>query len=99
MLDLPPEDPADRPSVRRMMVGGDARRPSLRDVDEATFQEVLTRMEKDSSVWDLAGVFAVQDVIRPDDTRRYLMRMLEIHRLRRTGGVGKHLMASWPTTF
>ena len=35
MLDLPPEDPADRPSVCGMMVGGDAQRPSLRDVDEA----------------------------------------------------------------
>jgi len=37
-------------------------------------------------------------VIRPEQTRDYLIRMLDVHRLRMTGGVGQHLMRSWPTS-
>jgi hypothetical protein len=38
-------------------------------------------------------------VIRPEETRDYLIRMLEVHRLRLTGGVGQHLMRAWPTSY
>jgi hypothetical protein len=40
----------------------------------------------------------VQDVIAPHHTRDHLIRMLDVHQLRRSNGVGKHLMAAWPTT-
>jgi hypothetical protein len=56
-------------------------------------------MEKDSSVYDLASIYAVQDVIHPDHTRDYLIRMLDVHRLRHTNGVGRHLLSTWPTSF
>ena len=63
------------------------------------FAEKKMLMEKDNSVYDIASIYAVQDVIRPEQTRDYLIRMLEVHQLRHTRGVGKHLLATWPTSF
>ncbi|MCC7273501.1 MAG: methylmalonyl-CoA carboxyltransferase [Alphaproteobacteria bacterium] len=63
------------------------------------FAAALAEMERDSSVYDIAGIYAVQTVIRPEETRDYLARMLETHRMRPTGGVGQHLMRAWPTSF
>ncbi len=63
------------------------------------FEDKRALMEKDSSVYDIASIYAVQDVIRPEQTRDYLIRMLDVHQLRHTRGVGRHLMASWPTSF
>jgi methylmalonyl-CoA decarboxylase subunit alpha len=63
------------------------------------YEESFDRMSRDSEVWDMAAVYAVQSVIRPQDTRDHLIRMLEIHRSRMTGDVGRHLMATWPTSF
>lgn len=62
-------------------------------------QEIRDRMEKDSTAYGLAEIFAVQAVISPADTRRYLIQQLEIHEMRLSGGIGEHRMASWPTTF
>ncbi len=50
-------------------------------------------------MWGLAAVFAAQAVIRPEETRDYLIRMLEVYRLRMTRGVGQHLMRTWPTSY
>ncbi len=66
---------------------------------DAGFAARLAEIEKDSDVWGLASVFAVQAVIRPADTRDYLIRMLEVYRLRMTNGVGQHLMRTWPTSY
>ena len=66
---------------------------------EPGFDEKKALMEKDNSVYDIASIYAVQDVIRPEHTRDYLIRMLEIHTLRHTRGIGRHLMATWPTSF
>lgn len=63
------------------------------------FEDKKALMEKDSSVYDIASIYGVQDVIRPEQTRDYLIRMLEVHQLRHTRGIGKHLMATWPTSF
>jgi acetyl-CoA carboxylase carboxyltransferase component len=63
------------------------------------FLKVREEMDHDSAIWDMASTFAVQAVIRPDETRRYLARMLEIHELRRSGGIGRHDLATWPTTY
>ncbi len=63
------------------------------------FQQVRAQMEQDGSIWDMASSFAVQAVIRPDETRQYLMRMLEVHEMRITGGIGQHVLRNWPTTF
>ena len=63
------------------------------------FEEAYAKMGRDSEVWDIASVFAVQSVIRPEETRDYLVRMLEVHRLRLTHGVGQRLMRAWPTSY
>ncbi|HEY2020936.1 acyl-CoA carboxylase subunit beta [Paraburkholderia sp.] len=63
------------------------------------FDDLLQQMDKDSSAYDIAGNYGVQHVIQPHDTRDYLIRMLDVHRLRLTNGVGAHLMRTWPSTF
>jgi len=63
------------------------------------FDEAFAQMNRDSEPWGAAEVFAVQSIIRPQETRDYLIRMLDIHRARLTGGVGQHLMRAWPTSF
>jgi acetyl-CoA carboxylase carboxyltransferase component len=63
------------------------------------FDEALAAMDRDNEVWDIASMYAVQSVIPPQDTRAYLIRMLDVHQLRLTRGVGQHLMRAWPTSF
>lgn len=69
------------------------------DRGQPGFDEAFAQMGRDSEVWDIAAIGAVQAVIRPEETREYLMRMLDVHRLRLTNGVGQHLMRAWPTSF
>ncbi len=63
------------------------------------FEEKLAEIEQASDVWGLASIFAAQAVIRPEETRDYLVRMLDVYRLRMTRGVGQHLMRTWPTSY
>lgn len=70
-----------------------------REVDRAAQDKLRAQMERDSDVWGMAEMYAVQAVIAPQETRDYLVRMLEVHELRKTGGVGKHHLAAWPTTY
>jgi len=67
--------------------------------DDADYDALLAQMDRDSTVWDAASVYAVQSVIRPEDTRDYLIRTLDVHRLRLSNGVGQHLMRAWPTSY
>lgn len=68
-------------------------------VGEPGFEEKLADIRKGADVWGLAAVYAAQAVIRPQDTRDYLIRMLDVYRLRITKGVGQHLMRAWPTSY
>ncbi|MGQ0524853.1 MAG: acyl-CoA carboxylase subunit beta [Betaproteobacteria bacterium] len=68
-------------------------------VGEPGFEEKFSQIRKGSDVWGLAAVYAAQAVIRPEQTRDYLIRMLEVYKLRITKGVGQHLMRSWPTSY
>ena len=63
------------------------------------YKETLAKMSNGTSAYDMAAIYSAQDVIDPRDTRDWLIRMLEVHRLRMTGGVGQHLMRAWPTTY
>ena len=67
--------------------------------EDEGFAEAFDSMNKASEPWDIAAIYAVQSVIRPEETRDYLIRMLDVHRQRLTGGIGQHLMRAWPTTF
>jgi acetyl-CoA carboxylase carboxyltransferase component len=69
------------------------------DPDAPGFEQAQAQMNRANSVWDIASVYAMQSVVRPQDTREYLIRMLEVHELRLTKGVGQHLMHAWPTSF
>ena len=68
-------------------------------VGEPGFDEAFAKIRQGSDVWGLASVYAAQAVIRPDQTRDYLIRMLDVYKLRMTRGVGQHLMRNWPTSY
>ena len=63
------------------------------------FAEALAHIQKDLEIWDMARIFSAHDVIKPQETRDFLIRMLDVHRRRRSGGVGQHLMRTWPTSY
>ena len=65
---------------------------------DADFEARLADIEQGSDVWGLAAVYGAQAVIKPAETRDYLIRMLEVYQLRMTKGVGQHLMRTWPTS-
>ena len=56
-------------------------------------------MARESTAYDVARVYGVQDVIDPADTRGFLIGALHDNYLARTGGVGEHLLRTWPTSF
>ncbi|MBX9811830.1 MAG: methylmalonyl-CoA carboxyltransferase [Burkholderiales bacterium] len=66
---------------------------------EPGFEQALADIRKGSDVWGLASVYAAQAVIRPEQTRDYLIRMLDVYKLRISKGVGQHLMRNWPTSY
>ena len=70
----------------------------LEEGDEG-FEEAFTDVQKDTEIWDMASIYSVHDVIKPSETREFLIRMLDVHRLRMTNGVSKHLMRTWPTSY
>lgn len=63
------------------------------------FEDALAEIQKDLEIWDMARIFSAHDVIKPQETRAYLIRMFDVQRRRRTGGVGQHLMRTWPTSY
>lgn len=69
------------------------------DSGEEGFEEALANIQKDSAIWDMATIFSIQNIIKPQETREYLIRMLEVYRLRKNGGIGEHLMRTWPTSY
>lgn len=68
------------------------------DRGEEGFEDALAEIQKDLEIWDMARIFSAHDVVKPQETRDFLIRMLEIQRLRRSGGIGEHLMRTWPTS-
>jgi len=71
---------------------------SKRPGDEG-FDEALGHIQKDLEVWDMARIFSAHDIIKPQETRSFLIRMLDLQRRRRTGGIGEHRMRTWPTSY
>jgi acetyl-CoA carboxylase carboxyltransferase component len=66
---------------------------------EDGFDSQLAQMNKDNNAYEIARTYAVQNVIQPQETRNYLITMLEIHSLKLTGGIGQHAMRTWPTSY
>ena len=67
--------------------------------DDAGFADRMEEMDRDNDIYGLAGMFGVQSVILPQQTREYLIRMLQVHRMRPSRGIGQQLMRTWPTTY
>lgn len=63
------------------------------------FEKALAGIQQNIEVWDMATIYSAQNVIKPQETRDYLIRMLDVYRLRRSNGVGKHDMQAWPTSY
>jgi methylmalonyl-CoA decarboxylase subunit alpha len=63
------------------------------------FEDALAHIQKDLEIWDMARIFSAHDVIKPQETRGFLIRMLDVQRRRRTGGIGEQLMRTWPTSY
>ena len=71
----------------------------LEDTDPEFFKQKFAEFQLESSVYDIAASYGIQHVIKPEDTRGWLIRMLQVHRNRLSGGLGQHLLSNWPTTF
>ena len=67
--------------------------------DPELYERRLAEMARESTAYDVARVYGVQDVIDPADTRGFLIGALRDNDLARTGGVGEHLLSTWPTSF
>ncbi|MBP6814052.1 MAG: methylmalonyl-CoA carboxyltransferase [Burkholderiaceae bacterium] len=67
--------------------------------DPARFQELLEQMSQSTSAYDAAANHSAHAVINPVQTRDCLIRLLDVHRLRLSDGVGEHLMRTWPTSY
>jgi acetyl-CoA carboxylase carboxyltransferase component len=70
-----------------------------REDDPARFKELVEEVQRDTSAWALAELYEAQTVIDPRETREYLIRTLDVHRLRLKNGVGEHLLRNWPTSY
>jgi acetyl-CoA carboxylase carboxyltransferase component len=67
--------------------------------DPVRFEQLLKEMTRNGSAYDLAAIFGVKEVLDPRETRAYLAEMLDIHAPRLSNGVGRHLLANWPTSY
>jgi acetyl-CoA carboxylase carboxyltransferase component len=67
--------------------------------DPEEFQRRLAEISEDTSAWNLAELYEAHEVLDPRETRSYLINHLDFHRSRLNGGVGEHLMRTWPTSY
>lgn len=63
------------------------------------YESALAETRKNDEVWDMAAIYSLQNIIKPQETRDYLIRMFDVYRSRRGGGVGKHFLHNWPTSY
>ena len=67
--------------------------------DPERFNELMQAVRRDSSAWSLAALYETQAVIDPRETRSYIIDALNTHFDHRSGGIGQHLLANWPTSY
>jgi len=67
--------------------------------DPQRFKELVEEVQRDSSAWSLAGLYEAQSVIDPRATRDFIVDALDAHFDHRSGGIGEHLLANWPTSY
>ena len=67
--------------------------------DPVRFKELVEEIARDSSAYSIAGLYEVQAVIDPRETRRFIIDALSVHFDQASNGVGEHLLSNWPTSF
>jgi acetyl-CoA carboxylase carboxyltransferase component len=67
--------------------------------DPARFEELASSITQDSSAFALAGLFEIQAVIDPRETRQFLASALAVQCSGAGGGIGRHQLANWPTSY
>ncbi|MCT9811384.1 methylmalonyl-CoA carboxyltransferase [Acidovorax sp. Be4] len=63
------------------------------------YAQLLEEMSRGTTAYDAAAAYTAHAVIHPAQTRAHLIRSLEVHQMRLSGGVGEHLMRTWPTSY
>jgi len=66
---------------------------------EAEKERVLEEWAIDSAPWGGAGLYGLQDVIDPRDTRKFIAQALDIARGERGKIISEHRLQNWPTGF
>jgi acetyl-CoA carboxylase carboxyltransferase component len=69
------------------------------NLPEEERKKLVEQLRADTTAYAAAKGYGIQDVIHPLDTRNYLVRALGIIRSSRDRGIGRHLLANWPTKF
>ena len=67
--------------------------------DPERFSELVAKIEQDSSAWSLASLYESQVVLDPVDTRKFLTNSFNTLNGKSGRLIGKHLIASWPTSY
>jgi acetyl-CoA carboxylase carboxyltransferase component len=67
--------------------------------DPERYEELLRQVSSGTTAYELAAPFMAQMVIDPNDTRRFLIDMLDVLSRRMTNGVAQHRLADWPPAF
>jgi len=70
-----------------------------RNADPDEHRRRTESIHQDTSAWGLAEHYEAHSIIDPRDTRRHLIRTLEVHRLRLGKGLGEHRLHNWPTSY
>jgi len=70
-----------------------------REDNPEAFDAALADIARDSSAYSIAGLYEVQAVIDPRETRSFILQALDAHFDRKRGGIGEHWLANWPTSF
>lgn len=64
--------------------------------DSEALEAKAAELARETSAYDAASSFAIDDVIDPRETRDYLRDVLQ---LRHPAPIGEHLMSGWPSSF
>jgi len=67
--------------------------------DPARFAQLVEEMTKATSPYERGAGYTAHAILDPRETRDYLTRTLDYYSNELTQGVGKHRLATWPTSY
>jgi Acetyl-CoA carboxylase, carboxyltransferase component (subunits alpha and beta) len=70
-----------------------------RGEDPEKFEKLFRSMNLESEPWGAAGIFGIDDIIDPTETRDFLIHTLKVTQNRHTEGRSRHLLHNWPTSY